>query len=94
MKVLVVLVHQPGSSLRRLASITGQDAAAYLESEGDIGTAEVFVDHARVIEGLGCRPGNSDMPATTRARMPEQATGCLTPSRRSTPRMARHVRPP
>ena len=49
MKVLVVLVHQPGGSHRRLALMTGQDVAVDLEGEGDVGVAEAFADHAGVL---------------------------------------------
>ena len=49
MKVLVVLVHQSGGSLRRLALMAGQDVAVDLEGEGDVGVAEAFADHAGVL---------------------------------------------
>ena len=76
MKVLVVLVHQPGGSHRRLALMTGQDVAEDLEGEGDVGVAEAFADHAGV---LAATPHYSALTDSSACR----STRWVAPSARS-----------
>ena len=43
------LVDQPRRSLGGFALVAGEDVAVDLEGEGDVGVAEAFADHSRVL---------------------------------------------